>query len=246
MKSLPALLSCLLFSLSLSAVSHADVYDDAVANPNRPAEDRERDASSKPAEVMRFAGVKAGDVVVDLFGGGGYNTELLAAVVGSSGKVYLHNNAGYVGFAGEAIGQRVAGGRLPNVQRMDAAGEVLPLLADEVDVIWISLAYHDAYWVNDGWTVTAETLFPSILRVLKPGGTVIVIDHHAPAGTGSTHAGDLHRIDAAFARQDVENHGFRFVSESPVLENPDDSLTVNVFDPSIQGNTSRFVYRFTK
>lgn len=235
---------CLL--LLLSSTVSADVYDDAVANSNRPAADRERDPSSKPAEVLRFSGIKAGDTVVDLFGGGGYNTELLAAVVGTGGTVYLHNNASYVGFTGEAIAERVAGNRLTNVQRMDAEVEALPLQNDSVDVIWISMAYHDAYWVNDGWTVTADTLFPSILRVLKPGGSVLVIDHHAPAGTGSSNAGDLHRIDAAFARQDFESHGFRFVAESDLLENPDDPLDVNVFDAAIQGKTSRFVYRFTK
>lgn len=249
MKSLFASISlslCLLLLPLLSNTVNADVYDDAVANPNRPAADRERDSSSKPAEVLRFSGIKAGDTVVDLFGGGGYNTELLAAVVGSAGTVYLHNNASYVGFTGDAITERVAGNRLTNVQRMDAEVELLPLESDSVDVIWISMAYHDAYWVNEGWTVTADTLFPSILRVLKPGGAVLVIDHHAPEGTGNSHAGDLHRIDAAFARQDFESHGFRFVAESELLENPDDPLDINVFDGAIQGKTSRFVYRFTK
>ena len=36
---------------------------DAVANPNRPQADRDRDAARKPAEVLAFAGVKPGESV---------------------------------------------------------------------------------------------------------------------------------------------------------------------------------------
>lgn len=241
-----AALAVLLCGISLSPALRADIYDDAVANPARPAEDRERDAGTQPAALMRFANVQPGQVVLDLFGGGGYFSELLAGVVGPTGEVFLHNNASYLGFAGADMVQRLAGNRLPVVAHVDAEVEALPIRSDTVDVIWISMAYHDAYWVSDGWPVTPERLFPSILRVLKPGGTVVVIDHHAPAGSGSVHAQDLHRIDVEFARADFEQHGFRFVGASSVLENPADPLTVNVFDPSIQGQTSRFVLTFTK
>ena len=232
--------------LSLTSLASADVYDDAVANPARPEADRARDANTYPADLMRFAGVKAGDTVIDLFAGGGYNAELLAGVVGPGGKVYMHNNAGYRSFAGDAINARGAGTRLTNVEKLDAEIESLPLADNSVDVIWINMSYHDAYWVNDGWTVTADKFFPTVKRVLKPGGTLIVIDHNAPPGTGSSHAGDLHRIDAAFARQDFVSRGFRFVAGNDILANHEDPLNIGVFDPSIQGKTSRFVFKFTK
>ena len=35
-------------------------------------------------------------------------------------------------------------------------------------------------------------------------------------------------------------------AESDVLRNPEDDHSVNVFDPSVRGNTDRFVLRFRK
>lgn len=245
MKSITTV-ALLLVSLLLFPLASADVYDDAVANPARPEADRERDMNTHPAALLRFAGVKAGDTVVDLFSGGGYNAELLAAIVGPAGKVYMHNNAGYRNFAGDAIAARGAGARLRNVEKLDAEIESVPLPDNSADVIWINMSYHDAYWVNEGWTVTADKFFPTVKRILKPGGAVIVIDHIAPIGSGSSLTSELHRIDPAFARTEFVTRGFRFVASSDMLANPNDPLDIGVFDPSIQGKTSRFVYKFTK
>ena len=60
----------------------------AVADPARPDADRARDADRKPAETLAFAGVKTGDIVVELAPGHGYYTRLLSAAVGPKGKVY--------------------------------------------------------------------------------------------------------------------------------------------------------------
>ncbi len=232
--------------LGLPYAAMADVYDDAVANAARPAADRERDAGSKPAEIMRFAGVKAGDTVMDLLAAGGYYTELLAAVAGPTGNVLMQNNTAYRGFVGAPIDERVAGGRLANVTSIQGELEALDIPQGSVDVVWASMTYHDAYFVSEGWTVTADTFFAGVNKVLKPGGTVLIIDHHGRSGTGSSEAGTLHRIDAAFARADFEAHGYTFVGSSSVLENTTDDMTKSVFDPAVQGTTSRFVYKFTR
>jgi predicted methyltransferase len=68
----------------------------------------------------------------------------------------------------------------------------------------------------------------------------------ARSGTGSSEAGSLHRIDPAFARSDFEAHGYAFVRSSSVLENTTDDMTKSVFDPAVQGSTSRFIYKFTR
>src|SRR5882757_91365 len=60
----------------------------AVADPGRPAEDKERDANRKPAETVLFAGVKPGSTVVELVPGHGYFTRILRKVVGPKGHVY--------------------------------------------------------------------------------------------------------------------------------------------------------------
>ena len=87
----------------------------ALANPARSAADRERDARDKPQQVLELAGFKKGMVIADVFGGGGYYSEILSRLVGTKGKVLLLNNAPYDNYAKKEIGPRFADGRLPNV-----------------------------------------------------------------------------------------------------------------------------------
>jgi predicted methyltransferase len=83
-------------------------------------------------------------------------------------------------------------------------------------------------------------------RVLKPGGILLLVDHSAKPGTGSSAAGPLHRIDEAFARADFEKHGFEFVAASDVLRRPDDARDQLTYKGPMLGKTDRFVMVFHK
>ena len=211
----------------------------------RSPEDIARDTTSKPFEVLNFMGVKPGWQIIDLFAGNGYYSEVLAQIVGDEGKVYLHNNAAYMGFATK-LNERLKGNRLNNVEVYVREIEDINLKSNSLDMVMMVMVYHDAYFEQSGWTVKPDPLFSTIHRILKPGGILAVIDHHAQAGSGAVHAQNLHRIDAAFAKQDIEQRGFILVDSSDLLENPEDDLTASVFDPSVRGRTSRFVYKFVK
>jgi predicted methyltransferase len=91
---------------------------------------------------------------------------------------------------------------------------------------------------------------PSVLdqlaSALKPGGLLLVVDHSATPGSGSSVAGTLHRIDEAFMRKDFESHGFKFVNKSDILRRPDDKLDQISFQEPMLGKTDRFVYLFRK
>ena len=88
--------------------------------------------------------------------------------------------------------------------------------------------------------------FAEIARVLKPGGTFVVIDHAAPAGSPPTTGGDTHRIDPAIIRDMAAAAGLTFSEESDLLRNPDDDGRTNVFDPAIRGKTDQVVLIFTR
>ena len=83
-------------------------------------------------------------------------------------------------------------------------------------------------------------------KILKPGGTFMVIDHMAKPGRGLADTDTLHRVDPASVRTIVEGAGFKFAGESKVLNNPADPLDIAVFDKSVRGHTSQFAYKFTK
>ena len=57
---------------------------------------------------------------------------------------------------------------------------------------------------------------------------------------------ELHRIDEQFAIADFRKHGLVWEAAIPILRNPADDRSKNVFDPAIRGKTDRFVYRFRK
>ena len=83
------LLLGLIASFSACSTSQAPDFRAAVADPDRPASERELDAARKPAEVLAFYDVKSGDKVADLWAGRGYYTAILSQVLKISEYVTL-------------------------------------------------------------------------------------------------------------------------------------------------------------
>ena len=220
--------------------------EEAIASPDRPAADRTRDATSRPAEVLAFFGVPEGGVAVDLFGGGGYYSEILTRAMGPDATVYLHNNQAYLNFAGEALEARLANGRLPGVTRYDRELDAIDLADDSVDLVLMVMTYHDLYYKTDGWDLDPDAFFAMVKRILRPGGVLAIVDHAAAVGSGIAAAQDLHRIDPEFALQDISSRGFELVAASDLLRNPYDPLDASVFDDSIRGRTSKFLMKFVE
>ncbi len=231
-----------------AVMQRVSIYDVAVQNSNRPAADRDRDGSRKPAEVMRFFGIKPGMTVLDMFTGGGYYAELLSYVVGPQGKVIAQSNQAYMDFVGDEFEKRFADNRLPNVDILMAENNELSLDADTIDVVMMVLSYHDLYLEEeDGWPRFDTPAFLAELRKgLKPGGKVAIIDHVAAAGADATESGNsVHRIDPAVVIADMTAAGFKLGDRTDLLRNPDDDLSKLVFAEGIRGNTDRFVLCFS-
>jgi predicted methyltransferase len=114
-----------------------------------------------------------------------------------------------------------------------------------VDVAFTSQNYHDYPDKFMGPTDPA-VLNKAVFAALKPGGTYIVIDHVAEAGSGLRDTETLHRIDPATVKQQVEAAGFKYVGTSEVLHNPADDHKLKVFDETIRGHTDQFAYKFRK
>jgi predicted methyltransferase len=114
-----------------------------------------------------------------------------------------------------------------------------------VDVAFTSQNYHDYPDKFMGPTDPA-LLNTAVFAALKPGGTYIVIDHVAEAGSKLRDTDTLHRIDPATVKQQVLAAGFEYVGESSVLRNRDDTHRLKVFDKAIRGHTDQFAYKFRK
>ena len=218
----------------------------AVADPARPAEDRDRDAARHPAELMAFAQVKPGQRVADFIPGGGYFTRVFSGIVGPKGRVYAVFPEFMAKFETKdvaSIKALVAQPAYANVQFATTLDDTLNL-PEPLDLVWTSLNYHDLQFGLSHDQIIG--LDKAIYAALKPGGVFLVIDHVALPGTGWTVARTLHRIDPDAIKADMAAAGFRLEAESQVLRNPDDPHTAVVFDPSIRGKTDQAVFRFRK
>jgi predicted methyltransferase len=220
----------------------------AVADAGRPAADRERDASRKPAEVLAFAGVKPGDRVGDYAAGNGYFTRLFAAAVGPSGHVYATVPASLFQYPNivkgiaeiEAYAKDYSNVSVTAASALDSAR-----YPEKLDLVWISQNYHD---LKDPFMgpVDMAKFNKAVFDALKPGGVYIVLDHVAAKGSPADVTDTLHRIEPSTVRREVEAAGFKFAGESTVLANPADPHTKGVFDASIRGHTDQFIYKFRK
>lgn len=195
--------------LTIVAVATVGLAQDQsiLDDPMRPAEERARDAGSKPLMVYEFFGVEPGMTVVDLMPGSGYNTHLLSKIVGPEGKVWSGpDRRGRVTERKSASGDTWA-----NVEVFDDIGSIA---AGSVDVIITVRNVHDL----EGRGSAAEA-YASYLRALKPGGIFGVVDARTPdEGVDS----DTHRINQQTVIDHVTAAGFELVDTSEMLANPDD------------------------
>jgi len=234
-------------ALLLAPYAAAGTVAQAIASPERPAADRERDARSRPEVILQLLQVKQGDVVADIFAGSGYYSELIGRVVSPGGKVYLQNNEPYLEYVADALAARFDGRSVPGVERLDSAPDDLGLGRNTLDAALIIMSYHDLYYSEEGWPpIDREDFMGQIVAALKPGGRFLIVDHAAQTGAGIDATHEVHRIEEVVAKRDIEAAGLRYVGGSDALRNPGDDHSLHVFDPAIRGKTDRFVLLFEK
>lgn len=213
----------------------------ALADPAR-ADQAADDARRHSAEVLAFSGVGPGDRVVDLVPGSGYWTRIFTNIVGPKGQVIAMWPGPFAKYAAKTLPALQARG-LANVS-YDTKPE-LPSVSAPVDLVWTVQNYHD--FANDGGgTAALAALDAAVFKMLKHGGSYVVIDHADTPGAALADGESKHRIDAALAKAQILKAGFVFVGESKVLANPADDHSLKVFDPAIRGHTDQFVFKFRK
>ena len=224
----------------------------AAVNDIARMDDRASDEARKPGELLAFAQIDTGDVVGDYIMGGGYMTRLLAMAVGADGKVYAFQPDEFIAFRPEYAEEQAAAvapyaDDQGNPVRVFALnGPVAaPPFPEPLDKILTVMNLHDL-WLSDMPEGTADAAIASLYDALKPGGTLVVVDHRAAEGGGADAADTLHRMDYVMAREALEKAGFVLEAESDLYARPDDPHDANVFDGSIRGRTDQFATRWRK
>ena len=220
----------------------ADYILTAVEHEHRPDSDRERDQNRKPSEVLDFFKIQTTDKIGEINAGRGYFSSIMAYALQQGGLVYAHTSPMSVErWKGNPIEKRL--NEFPQNNLIPVVGEMeSPNFPEKLDKIFNVMTYHDSVWTK----ADRDAMNISIYQTLKPGGIYGIIDHNAKEGTGIDNCHDIHRIEKSYVIEEVTKAGFYFEDESEILNNPQDSMDLMVFDKSIRDQTSRFILVFKK
>lgn len=181
----------------------------AQLQPHR-EDDGNRDEWQRPAAVMDALGISAGTRVADIGAGAGYFTFHLAGRVGPRGRVYAVD---IDPAAIEAVQRRASAEKRTQVVTTLGSESDPRLPAGSVDVVLLANTYHEL-----GET---EGLMRALVRILKPGGLLAIIDAGALPGEPPASYRLHHRIPSQVVQDEVVRSGFRYVRSELGFINPE-------------------------
>lgn len=262
-----ALALCMSGGSAAAADAIPDYVTAAVKDPGRGWFELPLDGSLHPAETMAFAGVKPGQVVVDLMPEGGYYTRILSKIVGPKGRVYdyvvrstIAPRDARAGAAVKHAGQNLLLNRVQLAQIIEGIPEYNnvhvfwePLTAfggefalpEQADVVFTAHDYHSLHGAEFG-IPDMVAVNKAIFRSMKPGGIYVVSDHAAAPGIGFAVVDTLHRSDPEAVKQEILAAGFEFDGESKVATNPNDNHKTVASNEKAKTMPDNFLFRFRK
>lgn len=197
-----------------------------------------------PAETLSFFGVAPGSVVVEALPGGGWYSRILAGYLGSEGTLvgvdYSMDMFPLFGFfSAEQLAERedwkedwvagAAGWGVEDGARVEAFvfGGLPQEMKGTADTVLFIRALHNLARFEDQGGFLTQALRDAF-DVLKPGGTVGVVQHEARPDMPDDWAnGDNGYLKWDFVVGALEAAGFEFVAAIELNENPLDQPTVD-------------------
>lgn len=193
--------------------------DAALAAPNRTPANAARDKYRNPKETLSFFGVEPGGTIVELWPGGGWYTEILAPYLAAAGALYVVPPAGRYD---ERIRAKLAGEPVYGKVQVATftAGQPTSIPAGSADVV---LTFRNVHSWLDGDEPIADEVFAEAFRMLKPGGTLGVVEHRLPETAAAGREKSSGYVKVSTVRRLAEAAGFRFAGSSEINANPKDT-----------------------
>jgi predicted methyltransferase len=110
-----------------------------------------------------------------------------------------------------------------------------------LDLITFFFWYHDTTYMPE---VDRAKMDKALFAALKPGGYLVIADHSAKPGEGTSVGKTFHRIEEATLTKEVEAAGFKLVDHGDFLRHPEDPRDAPVFRPKVP--VDEFVLKFQK
>jgi predicted methyltransferase len=226
------------------AAAEADLHADtaiaaAVDGPGRSEANRARDVWRHPRETLGFFGVKPEDEVVEIWPGGGWYSEILAPLLREGGTYYAAGNGSALSGARALLAKDPATYgkiRFAAFPAGVAAATEPAVPAGSADVVLTFRNVHN-------WMMAAkpygDEAFRQMFAMLKPGGTLGVVEHRLPESADPALEKSSGYIKVSTVRRLAEGAGFRLVASSEINANPADTKDhpngVWSLPPTLQG-----------
>ena len=213
---------------AMPAPATQDALKAAIAGEWRDPKNVARDRYRHPQETLSFFGVAPAQTVIEITPGGGWYAEILAPYLRDNGKyvaaVWDDAIAGQPGYRyrlNKELRARFAGNPAlygtPDVRVFDPKAPVFGP-ANSADVV---LTFRNAHnWVDEG---TEKAYFKAFFDVLKPGGTLGVVDHRAKPGTDLETMKKSGYLTEALVIELATAAGFTLAQKSEANANPADT-----------------------
>ena len=209
---------------SAEAALHADTaIAAAVDGPARSEANRARDRYRHPRETLGFFGVEPDDTLVEIWPGGGWYTEILAPLVRERGIYYAAANGNGLNGAKALTARDPAlygNIRLASFPAGRPGADQPAVPAGSADVVLTFRNVHN--WIMPAEPF-AEEAFRQMFAMLKPGGTLGVVEHRLPESADPAREKSSGYIKVSTVRRLAEGAGFRFAGASEINANPADT-----------------------
>jgi len=215
----PILLAAVAAAIGSAAIAQAPSrdLDAAVAATTRTPANIARDKYRHPAQTLAFFGVKPTDTVVELIPGGGWYTEILAPYLAERGTYYVAGGweKGLNGVKALQAKNAGAYGKVKLTAFPAAAGQ--PSVPDaSADVV---LTFRNVHNLRD----KAPAAFAEMFRMLKPGGTLGVVEHRLPEARDAAAEEKSGYMKTSTVVALAEGVGFKTAGKSEINANPKDT-----------------------
>jgi len=204
----------------------ASKLDTILAGSWRSEKNKARDQYRHPKQTLEFFGVNDRQTLIEIYPGGGWYTEILAPLLKEHGH-YVAAILEPKDKSGEAADdERGIRGKIKadpehfgaaTVVEFDSKAPVLgkPGSADVV------LTFRNVHNMTDEGS--AQAMFKGFFDVLKPGGTLGVVDHRAAAGADPAKLKETGYLPEDFVIKLATDAGFKLVGKSEINANPKDT-----------------------
>jgi predicted methyltransferase len=217
-------------------------YTAIIAAPDRTEADLQTDKRRDPLKLLAFTNARPGMKVLDMGAGGGYSTELMARAVAPAGVVYGQNPTDLGERAKTRFEARLktpAGKNIVSLTR--PFDDPVPVDVRDLDLVTFLFFYHDTTYM----AVDRAEMNRKLHAALKAGGVLVIADHSARPGDGTSVGKTFHRIEESALRREIEAAGFKLVGEGDFWRHPEDPRDFSIQPPSGRA-VDEFVLKFQK